>query len=320
MDIGIIGSGNIVPFHIAALKASGFSIKGISASLNSKSAQQMAVDYEIPLYFDSSERFFESCHLFDALLLAPKSEFLFPLFRRAIDLKIPTLVEKPLFITYDQIDEFEAIAGDFDKVLVGYNRRFYKTIMALREEIRSRGLLKLRMSAPELSSSRKISIIDKRETILNNTVHMLDLFMYLTESSLMDLKIQVGLSNFEKSIIQIDSKASRLDIVFGFPGNYSIEVFTLDGGIFELKPLEKLLEFEGMKVIDPDSVTPVRRYIPKVKKEIDAYEGLQKPGFLGQAKALKSLAEGATTTNESSSLQNAANVSRLALKLSHMII
>lgn len=301
------------------MRTAGFTINGISSSLNSKSARQLASRYSIPLCFRSTEEFIESHSQFDAILLAPKSEFLFPLLKKVKGLDMPTLIEKPVFISNEQIMEYHSTASDFHRVMVDYNRRFYETVDALHGEISKRGLMMLRMFVPELSSSSNISAQDRVSTMLNNTVHMLDLFVHLTKASMGDVKVSVHKSKSQQPVVQLEHRSSRCDIVFGVPGNYSIEAVTLDGGVFQLKPLERLLEFDGMQILEPDPLNPIRRYVPKVKRDLVANELTLKPGFLGKARAFRRFVEDMDTAPPYCDLQSASKVALLAVELSSFV-
>jgi predicted dehydrogenase len=320
VNVGIIGAGKIVPFHIDALRAAGFFIMGISASENSISAKKMADNYIIPYYFSSTDKLLDNTKLFDALLVAPKSSALFPLISKISNIQLPSLFEKPVFSSDAQIQQFESFTDQFEKIMVGYNRRFYKTISFLKQEIQNRGLLSLRMFVPELSSIKSPTSKERVETVINNSVHMIDLFTSLTGLRFNELQVKVVQPRAGHFIVQLEIGASKCEIVFGIPNNYLIEAITLDGGVFVLKPLENLVEYQGMQVIEPDLKIPFRRYLPKIKLEMDAFEGPVKPGFLGQAKAFKHLVETGTLSPESCTLQNAAKISQLAFKISEMII
>jgi predicted dehydrogenase len=320
MKVGIIGAGKIVPFHIEALRAVGFSIKGISASDNSISAKKLAESYKIPYCFASSDKLLEEKDLFDALVVAPSSSALFPLINKISKINLPTLFEKPIFVNNGQIKEFETFTDQFDKIMVGYNRRYYKTINFLKQEIQNRGLMSLRMFIPELSSVQNTTPKERVDTIVNNSVHMLDLFTLLTRAQLSEIQLKVFQPLKGNFLVKLEIGTSICEVVFGIPNNYLIEVITLDGGVFVLKPLENLVEYQSIKVLEPDLKIPFRRYLPEIKLEMDAYEGHIKPGFLGQAKALRHLVEFGTIPDESCTLENAAKISRLAFQITEMII
>lgn len=319
MNIGIVGSGKIVPFHLDALRAAGFSLGGISSSVNSVSARNLAHDYGIEHYFKSTDDMFNHIQLFDALLLAPTSKFLYGLLRKSCSAEVPVLVEKPVFTTIQQISEFDHFAVKDNLIQVGYNRRFYQTILYLREKIKAHGLSMMRLSVPELSFSRSISQEERAVTVIENSVHMLDLFIHLSGVTAGELAVEVIKFRSGNPVVCLGARAMQCNITFGAPGNYSIEAITEDGILLILKPLESLFEFSDMEVIQPDSQLPFRRYLPQLTREISAFEGNLKPGFLGQAKSFMSLIKSQESDLVACSLREATEVSRLAFQISKLL-
>ena len=45
--------------------------------------------------------------------------------------------------------------------------------------------------------------------------------------------------------------------------NYSININS-DNLVYELKPLEKLTIFKGLRIIEPTMKEPIRRYVPNI--------------------------------------------------------
>ena len=77
MKIAVIGAGNIIPFHLNALKHSGFEISHLGASLGSSRARKVCEDFKIPNILVNSEDLLAHHKEFDCILLAPRSDLLF---------------------------------------------------------------------------------------------------------------------------------------------------------------------------------------------------------------------------------------------------
>jgi hypothetical protein len=60
---------------------------------------------------------------------------------------------------------------------------------------------------------------------------------------------------------------------------------------FEMRPFESARIYDGMEVIDPTPINPIRSYKPKVKMtvQLDDVDEQYKPGFVRQAQALATL-------------------------------
>ena len=64
--------------------------------------------------------------VFDGILIASRIESTIAILHESIKYNVPILVEKP--ISFDSDSLRKIIESAHDKIMVGYNRRFYKTI------------------------------------------------------------------------------------------------------------------------------------------------------------------------------------------------
>ena len=69
----LIGAGEIAPFHVAALRAAGFSVDHIAASQDSSRAATFAQANKIPHYWPDPVALIES-DTWDAIVLASSTE------------------------------------------------------------------------------------------------------------------------------------------------------------------------------------------------------------------------------------------------------
>ena len=240
---------------------------------------------------------------------------MFKILERLSGFEIPILIEKPIFTNELQIKDLELIKNQ-DKILVGYNRRYYKTIQRLKEIISQNPGARVHFRIPELSGVDNITENIIRDKFLGNTVHMIDLIQFCLGPDSLDVSNLLTMVK-TPDIARFDISKNGLrtcEIMFGYSDNYSIEVL-VGGKRFVIKPLEAITTYTDMEVLPPDEFIPFRRYIPKPSTEISEtfYEMPdQKPGFVGQLDELSNMTRGGRD-QIGANLQDAANVSKFAL-------
>ena len=322
MRLGVIGAGRIVPFHLAAATQLGFTFEGIVARDHSLNAEQVALDYNFKKCHSTFSSFIDSAESFDAVLIASEVSSLFKILKDLSVLNIPILVEKPIFTDVSQIKDLESITNQ-DKILVGYNRRYYKTIQQLRWIISQNPGAKVHFRIPELSGIENITDDMIREKFLGNTVHMIDLIQFCLGPDALDvgnLLTLVKTSDFARFNISKDG-LKTCEIMFGYSENYSIEVL-VGGKRIVIKPFETITTYANMEVLPPDKLIPFRRYIPKPSPQISETfheKPDQKPGFIGQLTELSNMTRGGRD-QIGANLIDAANVSKFALNFLHKFL
>jgi predicted dehydrogenase len=308
--IGIIGAGKIVPYHIDALRESGFSISAISATPGSKHAQMLAREYKIPRVFNDTLQLVHSD--IDAILIAVSQESLLSVLEQALPSNKKILIEKPVFVGTNQ---FVMNHRFIDNVMVAYNRRFYSTVEILQNRISNSQFGSFYFYIPELSSSPNPTEKNILNTLRGNTVHYLDLISFIFKSKMPRLQVlDTGsvFQHFSKFVfIDCGSIKGILHITFGSPGNYRLEFH--NGSILSLlSPIETYREFDSMMVQEPDDTNPIRRYSPvnSVSNFSLISEDIQfKPGFLGQSREFYNFVNGqalvkGATLNDASKVAN----------------
>lgn len=315
MRIGIIGSGRIIPFHIEALKAAEFEITSIAASVDSASARLIADKYNIHNYHNSTKSLLSAQHEYDCILIAPAKELLFDLLLIVCERNLPALIEKPVFSSQSQIKLLKTNKVDTSKVMVGYNRRHYKSVQRLKQFISNNKIIHINMAVPELSASKELSDHDIQNTLIGNTVHMLDLFSYLTGSNFSDMDFHLNYS-YKVPHIRISTENATCHVTFGVPGNYSIEVIA-QGARAELKPLEELRVYEGMEIIYPGEFIKVKKYLPKIASHTTDFDEF-KPGFLNQSLAFKYFVKNPSSVNPCS-IEESALLSDFVMQISSQL-
>jgi predicted dehydrogenase len=317
MKLGVIGAGNIIPFHLEAALQSGYTLEGIVARNNSTNAKRIADEFGFKRYYASFSEFISNSSSFDAFLIACNSENLFHILEIISPFNKPILIEKPIFTNFSQLVNLDKIRNK-NKILVGYNRRFYKTILHLRELIINNPDSYVKFTIPELSGNKSINQQLFKKTLIENSVHMIDLIQFclgpnaISSHRIKNLKKNNDLAIFDLS----DDGLKSCQLSFGYASNYSIEVFT-GGDRVEVKPLEIIKTYTDMEIIYPDKEIKFKRYVPKESNStiISFHENSNlKPGFLAQIQELNKIVQG-EKSEIGANLDDAIRVSSFVFEL-----
>jgi predicted dehydrogenase len=290
--IVVIGSGNISSSHIEAAKANGFQLFGICGSENSQSALNLATKYEFSNYFPSFEKLLEQ--EFDSAAIVCNTVNLSQIYDRLSKRNIPILVEKP-FSVYPEKFSNEMLRDE--KLIIGYNRRHYSSIQKLKNKLFLEPFYHAIIEISELSWVTILNKTNQVETVLENSVHLLDLLFYLFGDH-QSCEVEYNVLNGELKAINsklkyLDGATVDLKISFGVPLNSSISVRFKDS-IVECKPIEFFSLYQGMEMLPPDSQIKFKRYKPILSNEweLSELDKNYKPGFFLQYEELSSLVTG----------------------------
>lgn len=295
MKLGVIGAGNIIPFHLKAALQAGFELEGIAARDNSPNAERVAKDFNFKNFYPTLSEFIDSVYSFDAVLIASQASSLFPVLKSLARTNVPILIEKPIFVDKGQIGDLESVPNQ-NKILVGYNRRYYATIQRLKEIIQQNPDSRVHFKIPELSGLDNIDNDMIRNIVLGNTVHMLDLIQFCIGPKALDVRhLKTLVKTPDTALFDVSTDGLKTcEIMFGYAENYSIEVLA-NGKRFVVKPLEAITTYTGMEILSPDEIIPFKRYIPKPSPQrSDTFNEVsdQKPGFLSQYVELSNMTRG----------------------------
>lgn len=293
MKLGVIGSGSIVPFHLDALVDVGFEVRAIASRPGSVTTQKLADKYLASALSD----FHEVSRLdLDAVLIATSSGAMEKSLKYFLKSGIPILVEKPVLRDSQLFEEI----GDLENenVIVGYNRRFYSSVQDLKECLNSKQANSFLFKVPENSWNGDLDLQGRRNFLIDNTVHMIDLLRYLIGNTDVKVTIQEARSNESMKAINMFIEGADISgmfqVTFDSPGAYSVE---FNGGGFssKLQPIEYLYTYDSIEVIEPTAEIPIRRYQPKLSNNqfsISQFDLKYKPGFYQQSKAFADLVNG----------------------------
>ena len=277
LKIVIIGVSHIAHFHIMALRKAGLEPIAIASSnLNSSSIEDFAKKNNILKYYLDWKKML-SDESFDGIVIASRIESIIEILSEAIRYEVPVLVEKPAGFHSNSLKEI--IKDGHDKILVGYNRRFYKTVKNVKELVKGKESVLVTMTAPEAPTIRKF---------FDNTSHSIDLLQFLFGDIKVEFTKRIISEGILIGVIAIFSTKQNNIIQFtgnwGASDNFSLITY-LRKKKLELKPFEELNIFEEMDIIEPTDESPIRKYIPKKIETIklDDIDGEIKPGFFQQA-------------------------------------
>jgi hypothetical protein len=310
--IALLGCGNIANFHIPALVEAGFEIVGVSGRKNSKTVEVFANKYGIDKYYNDPIDLIKSDR-WDCLVIATPVGTVFDYIVKASKYSNfkPILCEKPVENEYDKFINVDL----YKNVRVAYNRRFYNTVQYAKNFIDTHPQAVIRVSVPESSSLSDSKTFPGRLPyyVYENSSHIFDAIKYMLcglnwtsvvnneDGSQYLSTIALGVGGAGNKVV--------LDMIYDAPQNFSIDIIDKEDRV-EMRPIEILRHYKGMKVVEPSKEFPIRQYKPNLYKEIISSSNENsnlKPGFLEQSKDFMSfctsgVSDGATLKDAKSTI------------------
>ena len=311
--LALLGTGNIANFHVEAFKKAGFEITFGAATLNSKKIKFFAKKHSLKKIFLDPLDLFRNEKEWDFLLVSIPTEKNKDYLPRILQLGKPCLIEKPVSADFKYLSRFSK--NDFPFIRVAYNRRFYSTIQFAKDFIKKEGPVYTCIQMPEI-----VKPAGNYTNVFNNSAHGIDLINYLFEKTNIAHK-----SCFSKDsgrlIILKSEKNDLINLVMNWnsPSNFQINIEAKEKRL-ELKPFEDSNLFEGMEVVHPTKILPVRRYLPRRTFGVSSFpnqKNLFKPGFLEQANEMKNILHG-KTPKISASLFDAYKAQKMLIEILNM--
>ena len=275
----LIGTSPIAEFHVKSLKESGLTpIAVASSNRNSSSQKKFAIKNNIEKNYSDWKKMIDT-EKYDGIVIAARIESTLEILEYAIRKNVPILVEKP--ITYNSEDLEKLIKNSHKMIMVGYNRRFYKTVNVLKN-------LVLKENRPVIASMITPDSLNTKK-FFPNTLHRLDILLYIFGDIRLEFIKKLIINDVQKGFVATFSN-DRQDIIqlignWNSSDNFSLSVFQ-DKKRFELKPYEKLVIYDG---IDVDGT--IWKHVPKIVDEINLenVDEYVKPGFYQQSYAFSEL-------------------------------
>ncbi len=282
LKIIVIGCGNIAIEHIKAFKSLGVEIKSIIRQNPSKNM------FDIPTY--TWEEYPGFTKDIDGIICAVPHNEAITLLKHKIPKNIPTLYEKPLFLSVKQLHLFlknsslEHQANTF----IAFNRRHYKAVVELQKIIKNCRSYYLEGSFSDrysyLINSKKI---DSSDAPVYITSHWIDMLGFLIGyEQLTSLTIASKSSYHINFSFQKQDNFITINLTPDQTNNHYLRLKERDGNEYLLSPIEKLQQLKLRVESKEDSkFSATKTYI--VEKTILSEEDHSsniKPGFLYQAK------------------------------------
>jgi predicted dehydrogenase len=296
--IALIGTGPTAQAHALALKALGVEISH-SASKRSKDLGLFAKNFNIPSVWESAQELIISHADWDGLIVASSVNSLPILLDCAIQSGKPILIEKPVAIGTDYLSKFAKDPPN--NIMVGYNRRFYNTIDAAKDFLRSKSMSSFcSMQLPETVKLSEYDISDYWN-VYYNSCHGIDLMRYLFGNLHIKYVECIYNNNVETgryAVLENNNKdICFLSLNWNSPANFSLFIENGDEKV-NLSPFESFQKLKGMEVLEPTIDFPLRKYRPNVIEYFDVFTDKKiknKPGFVEQSQEFLNLINGAPT-------------------------
>jgi hypothetical protein len=296
----LVGTSPIVEYHVKALKKADFKIIAVASSNTNSSSHKKFARKNIIKKSYSDWKEMMNKEKYDGIVIATRTESTIEILEYAIKQNIPILVEKP--VSFNSKDIKKIINKSHKMIMVGYNRRFYKTVNVVKNLIsEEENPILASMITPELSNIKDF---------FNNTSHSLDILRYIFGEIKLTYIKKLIINNVQKGFVATFSN-NKKDIIqfianWDASDNFSLSVFQNTKKI-ELKPYEELSIYDGIDVIQPIDTNPIRQYVPKLVEKItlEPIDKYIKPGFYQQSCTFLELIENKTRSNISATLIDA---------------
>jgi predicted dehydrogenase len=291
--LGFIGIGSIAAHHAAAGEFLGAVVAGACAGrpdsprwhgflqkhpgcIASKTPEELAAREDI-----------------DALVVCPSWDKVCPVAMSVADHGKPMLLEKPIALTAREARALAARVAGSAPALVGYNRRFYEPVQALRDRIKTTRPIGVSVRISE-TASRHVERQGRavlEHLLAFSSAHTLDLLTHLLGRprvvNARRHRHAGALDPFESIVALLETKEGipvTLEILGDDPGPSEMRFRFDDASCWVLAPLERLTVYQGTDVLEADAESPIRRFVPRPVDMLDA-DMRSKPGITAQMRA-----------------------------------
>jgi predicted dehydrogenase len=313
VKIGFIGAGSIARAHILASIAAGFIPTAICGKNLSDRAKALSMEIPGLKHFENVDELLKSD--LDCISILLNSDVSLRIYKTVIEQKnIPILIEKP--VAQKSLELKKTLDLDRMNTLVGYNRRFYSSVIDVKEILDGSTFIQSQWTIPEMSWEKSPSPEGRNFFLLENSVHILDLFLYLHGTPSQSTFYNYNSNDFlqgSTSIHKFQNKAmASLIISFGIPDNTSAS-FYASSNYYLLKPFEILKKFTDITTEPANNLTPFKKYLPteSIKWQISENDLIFKPGFFKQYSEFMEICSG-KPRQIGASLRDAFNVLEFA--------
>ena len=306
--------------HAKCLINLGQNISSVISRKGSKTVGNFKSLYGIEHEFLNINDVLSNKDTWDAAIICCSKELTFSYAEELAKTGKPLLVEKPISSSLKELEKLL----NYENIKVGFNRRFYKNISFLKSELKKNDIDLVRICLPESKDSNKFD--EKKifpDEVFSNSIHIFDLLFYLfgdiSWNSFLFSKTKKDLRSCSFLGLSEEGTNFTLDMPFNYPDNFSISIYA-DEKMYVLKPIENLLIFKGMEIIEPSNDFPQRIYKPKLQSKIlaESKENF-KLGLLEQDKFFVEFCKSRKANNKLANVVNAYSALRAIVKIENLL-
>jgi len=291
LNIGFIGVGSMALEHAEVASVLGHRIFAATCTnINSQNWINFKAIYNDCVYIDAINSILLNNDI-DVYIVCLPWNVIDKYIEILIRNKKPMLIEKPVSIYYDKLyrilSKYDTYIGN---KMVGFNRRFYKSVLALKDRVKIGGLKFAEITISEDLSSLNQKFGDKIfDHILEySSCHILDIsFFILNNFNILNIfSYKENNFNFKSynGLLQSDSIPVSISINANDPVQVGLKLKFDDNTLWHLSPIENLNVYQGYNIIEPTSFKRIRQYFPKKVSFIES-DCLYRPGIYEQMKA-----------------------------------
>ena len=217
----------------------------------------------------------------DAFIIAVSEENLFKVLKRVAEYNLPTLIEKPLGINYQQSKKIHKFLSRKNFFFVALNRRFFNSTLEFKKklDISKDKFCFIINDQQDTLQAKKIGKHPKviKNYMYANSVYLIDLIKFFVNSKIKKIENKLIKISKQKKIFFSKINFANGSFVFyvckwNIPGRWSVEAYSKKI-ILSMKPLENLYyKFKNKKTISFLSKNnDDNLYKPGLKKIIDEF-------------------------------------------------
>jgi predicted dehydrogenase len=311
VKLGIIGAGTIIESHLSAAFATGFLPVGICGNRDSVRAKKISEFYPKINFFSNVEDLIKTD--LDAILIAVSGQSQIDLLVKIDHLRLPTLIEKPVFNSANVQDPINLM--NIDNIIVGYNRRHYSSVQKFKQTMAEFGRGYIDFNVPELSWVKEFNKLEIKTQTYTNAIHMIDLLNYLVPKKVITyVDFDEKTQDSTQFAFRSDNFSGNFNLTFGSPDLYSVK-FRAPGVCAVLSPIEMYQEFNSIQINQQNQFSTYKTYerIPTEPTWKITEDDLSfKPGFLNQYREFARMVRQEEFEATSATLYDDQNAVRIA--------
>lgn len=300
IEIALIGSGPISHHHVNVLEDVGMSVTAV-ATMNpdSDTINDFSEKFGIENTFKGdSWRDMITSKNWDGIVIATHISGTPEAIKYCLTTNTPILVEKPVSWSSKTICRIRK-KMDCENVIVGYNRRYYKTIRKAREFLDGNQPVMANIELPAASGLK---------SFIGMSTHGIDILRYLfgdlTVLSTYELTNKESLNGYTSTLRSNSGDLINIIGNWEAPANIGMNIDNQDTR-FQIRPYEQARIYNGFNIKEPGEENQIKRYIPEKKKKINIENRGYKPGFYKQAQSYKKLIQEGEPSKQSATLYDA---------------